>query len=103
MLSAVSERAVRFCSGCDHVGGELAVFCRLSVGEQCRDDLVYLLLEVGLVQAGVLVEALSGAAEGAVGLEQVTCVTQEGGVCRSRGGPGSGRATSRTSGTSMPP
>ena len=36
----------------------------LSVREQCGYDLVYLLLEVGLVKAAVIVEALSGAADG---------------------------------------
>src|SRR5438132_8799859 len=42
------------------VGGGLAGLCRLSVAEQCGYDLMYLLLEVGLVQTAVLVEALAG-------------------------------------------
>jgi hypothetical protein len=54
----------RLISGCDQVGVGRTGLCGLSVGEQCGYDFVYLLLEVGLVQAAVIVEALAGAADG---------------------------------------
>src|SRR6266851_617194 len=50
--------------GCDRVGGGLAGLCGLCVAEQCGYDLVYLLLEVGLVQTAVLVEALACVTDG---------------------------------------